>query len=136
MINPKIGIGVFVIKDNRILFGKRKNSLGDGNWSLPGGKLEMNEQIEECAKREVLEETGINIKNIRLITFTNDIFKEEKEHYVTIFVIADYDSGEVILLGPEKCEKWEWVEWNNLPQPLFLPIQNFLKQGFNPLISR
>jgi len=136
MKNPKIGVGVFVIKDNKILFGKRKNSHGNGDWNLPGGHLEYNEQIEECAKREVLEETGINIKNIKLVTFTNDIFKEEKKHYVTLFVIADYDSGEAILLEPEKCEKWEWVEWNNLPQPLFLPIQNLLKQGFNPLISR
>ena len=36
-------------------------------------------------------------------------------------------------MEPEKCEKWEWFEWNNLPEPLFLPIQNLLKQKFNPL---
>jgi len=130
---PKIGVGVCVIKDNKVLLGKRKKSHGQGSWHFPGGHLEFNEKVEDCARREVLEETGIKIKNLRLGPFTNDIFKEERKHYVTLFVIADYDSGEVKVLEPEKCEKWGWFKWDNLPQPLFLPIRNLLKKGYNPL---
>lgn len=127
-----IGIGVIVIKNNKVLLGKRKNSHGEGSWCFPGGHLEFNEEIEECGKREVLEETGIKIKNIKLGPFTNDIFKKEGKHYVTLFLTADYDSGKVRVMEPDKFEKWEWFEWGKLPKPLFLPIQNLLKQKFNP----
>lgn len=47
-------------------------------------------------------------------------------------MLADYDSGEVKIMEPEKCEQWEWFDWNNLPKPLFLPAQNLLKQKYNP----
>ena len=127
-----IGIGAIVIKNNKVLLGKRKNSHGEGTWCFPGGHLEFNEKIEECGKREVLEEAGIKIKNIKLGPFTNDIFKKEGKHYVTLFLISDYDSGKVRVMEPDKFEKWGWFEWGKLPKPLFLPIQNLLKQKFNP----
>ena len=131
MDKPKVGIGVIVVKDSKVLLGKRKNAHGEGSWCFPGGHPEFNEELEDCAKREVFEETGINIKNIKPATFTNDIFKGERKHYITLFFVAEYGSGEVRVMEPEKCEKWEWFHWDNLPQPLFLPIQNLLKQGFN-----
>ncbi len=129
---PRVGIGVIVKKDNLVLMGKRKSPLGTGTWSFPGGRLEFNEDIETCAKREVSEETGINIKNLEFGPVTNDIFKEMGEHYITLFIISDYDSGEVKLKEPEKCERWQWFEWDKLPKPLFLPIINLLKLNYNP----
>ena len=129
---PKIGVGVCVIKDGKILFGKRKNAHGEGSWCFPGGHLEWNEKIEDCARREVLEETGLSIKNFRFGPYTNDIFGKEDKHYVTLFVIADYDSGELKLMEPEKCEKWDWFKWEEAPKPLFIPNQNLLKMGYNP----
>ena len=129
---PKVGVGVIIIKDNKILFGQRKNAHGEDTWSVPGGHLEFNELIEECAKREVFEETGIEIKNLKMGPFTNDIFKEEEKHYITIYVIADYDSGEVEVKEPDRMIEWNWFSWNNLPKPLFKPIENLLKQNFNP----
>ena len=129
---PKVGIGVIVIKGNKVLLGKRKNAHGEGSWCFPGGHLEFGEELEECAEREVLEEAGIKIRDIRLRTFTNAIFEKEGKHYVTLFLVSDYDSGELRVFEPEKCERWEWFDWDNLPQHLFLPIQNLLKQEFNP----
>ncbi|MDO8740650.1 MAG: NUDIX hydrolase [Candidatus Woesearchaeota archaeon] len=129
---PKIGVGVIVIKDNKVLLGRRKNAHGQGSWCFPGGHLEFNEQIEDCARREVQEETGINIKNIRIGTVTDDIFKKEGKHYVTVFVVSEYAFGEVRIMEPENLEKWGWFEWGKLPQPLFMPIQNLLKQNFDP----
>ena len=135
---PKVGIGVIVIKDRKVLLGKRKNAHGEGSWSFPGGHLEFNESWEECAERETLEETGLKISNVRFVTATNDIFQFEKKHYITLFMIADYKSGELQILEPDKCEKWEWFEWDErtLPDPLFLPIQNLLKQNFVPFSTR
>ncbi len=129
---PKIGVGVIVIKEDKILLGKRKNAHGEGSWAFPGGHLEYKEKVEDCAIREVKEETGISIKNIRMGTFTNDIFEKEEKHYVTLFVISYFASGEVQVMEPEKCEKWAWFEWNKLPTSLFIPLQNLLKQKFNP----
>lgn len=132
---PKVGIGVFVIKNDKILLGKRKNAHGEGDWSLPGGHLEFNESWESCASREIMEETGVVIKNISFGTVTNDIFHAEKKHYITIFMISDYDSGEVRIMEPEKCEEWRWFKWSKLPKPLFLPIENLIKKKFNPFRS-
>ena len=114
------------------MLGKRTNAHGDGSWSFPGGHLEMYETWENCAEREVLEETDLKIKNTRFAGVTNDIFPEEEKHYITLFIIADYDSGQLKTMEPEKCSEWNWFSWGKLPQPLFLPIRNLIKQGFNP----
>ena len=124
---PLVGIAVIVIKDNRVLLGKRKNAHGSGTWAFPGGHLEFNESIEACAKREVLEETGIQIKNLRYGPYTNDIFTDEDKHYVTLFVMADHDSGTPMVKEPHKCEKWGWFQWPPNVHPCFLPIKNLLK---------
>ena len=127
---PYIGVAIIVIKDGKVLLGKRKNSHGSGTWHFPGGHLEFNESIEACARREVLEETGLRIKNIRLGPYTNDMFAKEQKHYITLFAVAEYDSGVLELKEPEKCETWDWFEWARLPQPSFLSIQNLLKLNF------
>ncbi len=125
---PYVGVAVIVVRDQHVLLGKRKNSHGSGSWQFPGGHLEFKEEIKACAAREVLEETGIHIKNIRLGPYTNDIFEAENRHYITLFVIADHDSGEAEVREPDNCEKWGWFEPCLLPEPSFLPIQNLLKQ--------
>ena len=127
---PSVGVAVIVIKSGKVLLGKRKGSHGAGYWAFPGGHLEMNESIEVCARREVFEETGISIDNIRYAAFTNDIFKEEKKHYVTLFVVADYHGGEIQVVEPDKCEKWDWFIWGKFPENLFLSLKNLLAQGF------
>lgn len=67
-----------------------------------------------------------------MANFTNDIFEKEDKHYVTLFVISEYDSGEVKNIGPDKCDKGGWFSWDDLPQPLFTPIKNLLNKKFNP----
>jgi 8-oxo-dGTP diphosphatase len=126
---PLIGVAVIVIKDDRVLLGKRKNAHGADTWAFPGGHLEFNESIPDCAVREVSEETGLSIKNLRFGPYTNDIFTAENKHYVTLFVIADHDSGTPQVKEPHKCERWEWSPWPPKLKPIFLPIQNLLKQN-------
>ncbi len=133
---PAVGVAVIVIQNEKVLLGKRLNSHGSGTWAFPGGHLECGESIEDCAKREVVEETGLSIKNLQCATFTNDIFGEEKKHYVTLFVVSEYDSGELQIKEPDKCENWVWFSWNEFPEPLFLSLKNLLDQGFNPMSER
>ena len=124
---PTVGVGVIVIKSGLVLLGKRKSTLGTGAWSFPGGHLEFGETIEECARRELAEETGLKATSIRLGPWVNDIVDENK-HYVTLFVIVDQFEGQVQVLEPDKCEGWKWFEANSLPSPLFAPIESLIKK--------
>ena len=126
---PGVGMGIFVFKDGKFLMGIRKNPHGIGKWALPGGKLEFNEELEDCARREVKEETGLEIKNIRFKAITNDMFKNEDKHNITIFMISDWLSGEPRVMEPNKCEEWKWISKDNIPEPLFLPLINLRKRG-------
>lgn len=103
---PKVGLGVLVFNfDNQILLGKRKNSHGASSWGPPGGHLEFGEGLGECAIREVLEETGLVIKKPKFLAITNDIFKEEGKHYVSIFMHAHLSDGQIVQnLEPHKVE--------------------------------
>ncbi len=129
---PKVGVGVIVRREGRILLGKRKGSHGENTWAPPGGHLEFMESVEECARRETLEETGIELGNIDVHVFTNDLFEDENKHYITLFAVGDWKFGDSQVLEPEKCEIWDWFDWNELPEPLFLPITNLKKTDFNP----
>jgi 8-oxo-dGTP diphosphatase len=135
MERPKVGVGVFIIKDKKILMGKRINSHGKGTWSLPGGHLEFFETFEDCAKREVMEETGLKISDVTFATATNDMFEKENKHYITIFVKSKNPEGIVKVIEPDKCMEWGWFSWDNLPKPLFLPLKNLKKTDFNPIID-
>jgi 8-oxo-dGTP diphosphatase len=129
---PYIGIGVIIIRDGKILLGKRLNAHGAGSWCCPGGHLEYGESFEACARREVREETGLEITNIRKGTFTNDRFEDEARHYVTLFMRADSPQGTPVVREPEKCATWDWFSEQSLPRPLFLPLQNLFDSGVSP----
>jgi 8-oxo-dGTP diphosphatase len=130
LTTPQVGIGVMIIRlrpDQKyeVLLGKRKGSHGNGEYAWPGGHLEYMEGIEECAKREVMEETGMTIKNIRFLRLMN-LTHYSPKHYVDIGLVADWESGEAQLLEPEKCEGWEWHRLDNLPEPLFMPVASYI----------
>lgn len=126
----RIGIGVFIFKNGKFLMGKRMGSHGEGSWSIPGGHLEFGESFADTAKREVLEETGLIIKNIRFGAVTNDIFLEDDKHYVTIWMLSDYESGTATILELDKYVDQDWFDFNTLPSPLFLPWKQLLSSEF------
>ena len=128
----RVGVGVLIIRNGKVLMGKRKGSHGPGTWAPPGGHVEFNENPEKTAVRETLEETGLKVSSPKFVAITSDIHKKEKKHYITLYYICKYRSGEAKVMEPEKCEKWGWFEWNKLPKPLFLGIVNLHdKQKFD-----
>jgi 8-oxo-dGTP diphosphatase len=135
---PRVGVAVVVTKEGKVLLGKRKGSHGAGTWSFAGGHLEFGESVEACARRELLEETGLEIHSVALELgpWTNDHIDENK-HYITLFVFVDQFSGTPTLLEPDKCEGWDWFDWDHLPSPLFVPVQALIeKVGIEQLKQR
>lgn len=130
---PGVGVGVYVRKDGTVLMGRRKGGYLGETWCAPGGKLELYESLEACAIREVHEECGIDIGNVRFIGITNDIDPQHGSHYLTAAFVADWKSGEPSLTEPDKFYEWAWFAWNKLPTPLFLSTRNFVESGYNPL---
>lgn len=122
----KVGLGVMVIKDGRVLLGKRKGSHGEGEYAWPGGHLEYMESIVEAAKREVREETGMEIKNVRFLRLLN-LKEYAPKHYVDIGMIAEWKSGEPKVLEPDRIESWAWYDMDKLPQPLFFTTPSYLE---------
>lgn len=123
---PKVGVGIMIMKDGKVLLGKRRGSHGEREYAFPGGHLEYMESFEGCARREVREECGIEIDNVRF-QFLSNVIKYKPKHYVHIGLSAGLKSGEPKVLEPEKCESWEWYNLDALPQPLF----EMCKQGIN-----
>jgi 8-oxo-dGTP diphosphatase len=94
------------------------------------------ESFEECAARELIEETGLDIDKVEFLTVTNNLFLKETKpsHYVTVFMRAVLADPHQVPqnLEPGKCDGWDWYDWDNLPKPLFWPSQKTVQEGFNP----
>jgi len=128
-----VGFGVLILKNNKILLGKRHedpekaSSLlnGAGTWTMPGGKLEFGETFEEGAKRETLEETGILLKTVKVICVNNDMV--ETAHFVTIGLFSDDFEGEPQVMEPDEITEWRWFDLNELPNQIYFPSAKVLE---------
>lgn len=101
------------------------NTHGEGSWGPLGGHLEFCESFEECAIREVYEETGLIIKDPQFLAITNDVFENEEKHYLSVFMKAPFPEKQSIQnKEPHKVQEWRWFPWDHLPDPLFLPLKH------------
>jgi len=119
---PKVGLGVMVMKDGRVLFGRRSKdaSHGDQLWCFPGGLLEYGETFEEGARREIMEEAGIEVENIRFVLAMNTLDFLPK-HYVGMGFMADWKLGVPRPEPGDKMTDWTWFDLDNLPEPIYAP---------------
>src|SRR5687768_301913 len=106
------------MKEGKLLLGKRKGSHGENEFASPGGHLEHMESFEDCAKREVFEETGLEIGPLRFLRVMN-ITDYAPKHYIDIAFVAEWKSGEPAVCEPDKIESWAWYDLASLPSPLF-----------------
>ncbi len=97
MVNqrPVVTVDVLIRKDNGYVFIKRKNEPYKGQWAIPGGILEYGENVEQAAKREAKEETGLDVKLIRLVGVYSHPTRDLREPYISTSYLAEAISGEL-----------------------------------------
>ncbi|MBR3511734.1 MAG: NUDIX domain-containing protein [Clostridia bacterium] len=133
----RLGIGVMILDGDKILLGHRAKKRADtggifepDSWTFPGGKQEFGETFYEGAKREVKEETNLDISDLELFGAEDDV--QPNKHYVTLHIIARSHSGELKTMEPEKEDEWRWFQLNDLPDNVYTPskkfIDNYLKK--------
>ena len=115
--HPRVGVGAIVIKDDAVLLVKRGINPGKGLWAIPGGNLNLGETLQDAAQREIMEETGIEIKAKLPPHITFDLIDRDEEgkirfHYVIVDLIADYVSGEP--KGADDALDARWVKIKDL----------------------
>ena len=128
---PSVGVGIVLIHKDKILLGRRIDS---GMYGLPGGWLEPGEEWEECAARELKEETGITMQSssFKHIYTLNSINKEKNFHSVSCVMFGHLDENELKNLvnkEPNKCYGWFWIslsDLRNMYSLLFHPLREFL----------
>jgi 8-oxo-dGTP diphosphatase len=87
---PRIGVGAIIVKEGKVLLVKRGIEPSKGLWAIPGGTLKLGETLQECAAREILEETGIKIKVGECIYVFDFIKRDSKKKIKFHFVIIDF----------------------------------------------
>ncbi len=128
IIHPhfKIGVQDFVInKKGQLLMGLRKDPFDKGNWGLPGGHLDVGETLNECALRELMEETGIEAHHALQFASVEQPITLSNKHYLHFgFLIKDFADKDAVecAAGDEDVERWEWFDLNNMP-PNLAPSQ-------------
>jgi 8-oxo-dGTP diphosphatase len=122
-------MGVLVMRRGRVLLGRRRGSHGEGYYAAPGGHIEFGESFEQAARREVSEETGLEIADLKLLSIGNYVFKREdgERHYIDVDFVCEAPAGEPQLAEPEKCDGWDWYELDHLPQPLFIVTRRMIE---------
>jgi 8-oxo-dGTP diphosphatase len=120
-------VGVLVWKGDEILLVHRRGVHGDGTWSAPGGHLDPGETLEACAAREALEETGVEVTSVRFRAITNDVFRAEGLHYITVWMEGEWTAGDPAPLAEYELSKTRWFPRDELPGNLFPPLINLVR---------
>jgi len=111
-----VGVGVVIICNGRILLEKRKSEPGKGKWSIPGGLVELGEEVEQTVIREVKEETGLEVEKPEHIDVVSNLEMDEKGRIKYHFVIIDYfvklKGGK--LKASSDAAELRWVEFSEV----------------------
>ncbi len=110
---PWVGVGIMVFnREGKILLGRRAKGPRKGLWSIPGGTIELGETARAAAIREIREEFGIEIEQVKFFDVFNRVFRDAEGriqyHYVLIEFIAQYKSGDV-----QPADDIDQAEWGD-----------------------
>ncbi|MER2474199.1 nucleotide triphosphate diphosphatase NUDT15 [Photorhabdus laumondii] len=124
-----VGVGVVIVNEcGQVLLGKRSSKHAP-YWSIFGGHVDAGETFEQCAIREIAEETGLTIQSPKVYGICNNLqtYQQEGKHTISVCLLAKHPGGEPKLMEPEKCEQFMWCDPDNLPEPHFEASRNAIK---------
>jgi 8-oxo-dGTP diphosphatase len=114
---PLVGVGAIIIEGGRVLLVKRAHPPIQGQWSIPGGVLEVGEMVREAAIREAREETGLLVEPGELLGVYDRILRDSEHriqyHYVLIDFLCRPVGGE--LLAASDAAEVQWFRRDELP---------------------
>lgn len=113
--SPLVGVGVVILEEDRILLVRRGRDPGRGLWAVPGGKVELGEEMKSAARREVAEETGLDVR-IGEVLWVGEVI--EPEHHI---VLIDF-AGEVVGGDLERGDDADEVKWVPLDEAADMPL--------------
>jgi len=124
----RVGVGVMILnQEGQVLLGLRQGSHGAGEWSFPGGGIEFGDTMEKTVKKEVKEETNLDVDDLELVSVADEMrYLNEGKQYVMIGFKVNSFSGELKLMEPDKFVRWNWFSLDDLPQPLFSGTQSMI----------
>ena len=115
--HPIIGVGAVIIEGSRVLLVRRDTEPLRGEWSVPGGMLELGEKLRDGVRREALEETGVKVEPGEVLDVFDSIFTDglgkTQYHYVLIDYLCRVTSGEA-QAGSDVSDV-RWVSLEALP---------------------
>lgn len=117
-LRPILGVGALIIRRGRVLLAERGHEPMKGVWSLPGGVVEVGETLETAIRREVREETGLEVKVTRLFEIFERIMPDEKGRSEYHYVLLDYlcrPAGGALAAGDD-VSRVEWVAEGDLKE--------------------
>jgi 8-oxo-dGTP diphosphatase len=109
--HPVVGVGAVVVRDGKALIIKRAHEPRKGEWSLPGGLLELGESLQDAARREIKEETGLDVEVGPVIETFDRVHRDDHGRIRYHFVIVDFvcwSNGGVAMPGSD-AEGVAWV---------------------------
>lgn len=97
---PAIGVGAVIFRGRQVLLIKRGKPPRQGQWSLPGGRQELGETVIEAVQREVLEETGLRVEDIRFLEIVDFIDRDRVDrvrfHYTLLDFMMEAPTGQLV----------------------------------------
>lgn len=107
---PIVGVGAIIIHDSQVLLIQRGQEPLKGEWSLPGGALELGETLEQGVRREVLEETGLEIEPVKIVEVLDRIVRDEagavRFHYVLVDFVCRITGGFLCCASDAAAANW------------------------------
>lgn len=135
---PLVGVGSIIIEGERVLLVKRAHPPIQGQWSIPGGVLEVGEMVREAAVREAREETGLIVEASELLGVYDRILRDPERrvqyHYVLIDFLCRRVGGELIAASDAAAVRW-FTRGELSALNLAEDTQEVIRKGFQQLGS-
>ncbi len=129
---PATGVALILTHGRRVLIGKRRNPPMAHSWQFPGGWIKHGESPEQAVTRVASMFPALEHEAPQFETFTSNLFENGLHSVSLYFSLPVSNADSIDLTLNHDCDDWMWVDWYDLPRPLFLPLDLLNRSGYSP----